>query len=156
MLALLLIAQLAATDVPCAVPVPEGTGAWKQVDATSVTFCVPAGWRVRGMRASYGGGSLRWQHSAPPPQTRQAAGPQSISGRSGGSGGASVRTQRQPEMIGGRQSEIWWQEGVGRLQTGVSFSQSPLFSITGEAAGDEQVKLQLAVYRTVRFVGSGG
>lgn len=46
--------------------------------------------------------------------------------------------------------------GVGRLQTGVSFSQPPQFSITGEAAGEEHVLTQLAVYRTIRFKETGG
>lgn len=59
-------------------------------------------------------------------------------------------------MIGGRQAEVWRQMGVGRLQTGVSFAQSPQFSIIGEAAGDEHVALQLAVFRTVRFIPSDG
>jgi len=151
---LILIAQLAAADVPCTVPVPENTGEWKQISASSVTFCVPSAWRVRGTRASYSGGSIRWQNSAPPVMTRQSSGPQSIGG--GGSANSTpVRTERLPETIGGRQAEVWRQMGVGRLATGVSFPQAPLFSIIGEAAGDEQVTVQLAVFRTVRFVSSG-
>jgi len=155
MLTLLVIAQLAAADVPCTVPVPEGTGEWKQVSATSVTFCVPASWRVRGTRASYSGGSIRWQNTASQATTRQASGPQSIGGRAA-PGSSAVRTERLPEVIAGRQAEVWRQMGVGRLQTGVSFAQAPQFSITGEAAGDEQVVLQLAVFRTVRFTNTGG
>jgi hypothetical protein len=155
MLTLLLIAQLAAADVPCAVPVPEGTGEWEQVSATNVTLCVPASWRVRGRRASYSGGSIRWQNTATQVMTRQATGPQSIAGGSSGSSSA-VRTERLPEVIAGRQAEVWRQMGVGHLATGVSFAQAPQFSITGEAAGDEQLVLQLAVFRTVRFTNSGG
>lgn len=155
MITLLLIAQLAAADVPCTVPVPENTGEWKQVNAVSVTFCVPAAWRVRGTRASYSGGSIRWQNSPPPVTTRQSTGPQSIGGGSSANS-TPVRTERLPEMIGGRQAEVWRQMGVGRLQTGVSFAQAPQFSIIGEAAGDEHVVLQMAVFRTVRFVNPGG
>lgn len=155
MMTLILIAQLAAADVPCTVPVPENTGEWKQLSATTVTFCVPASWRVRGTRASYSGGSIQWQNSPPPVMTRQSTGPQSIGGNSRASS-AQVRTERLPEMIGGRQAEVWRQMGVGRLQTGVSFAQAPQFSIIGEAAGEERVALQLAVYRTVRFTNPGG
>lgn len=152
---LILLAQLAVADVPCTVPVPENTGDWKQIEAPGVTFCVPSSWRVRGMRASYSGGSIRWQNAAPPAMTRQPGGVQSMGGRSSSSGPSSLRTERLPEMIGGRQAEIWRQMGVGRLQTGVSWPQ-PLFSIVGEAAGDEHVLLQMAVYRTVRFTGTDG
>ncbi len=150
MIALILIAQLAATDVPCSVPVPDSSGAWKQVEAENVTFCVPAGWRVRGTRASYGGGSIRWEHTASQGGSRQSAGPQSISG-SRNANSSPVRSEALPEMIGGRQAVVMRQMGVGRLQTSVVFSAPPQFSITGEAAGDEQVKVQLAVYRTIRF-----
>ena len=152
---LILLAQLAAADVPCTVPVPENTGDWKQISAPGVTFCVPATWRVRGTRASYSGGSVRWQNNATQVTTRQSSGPQSISGRSNPSSSA-VRTERVPEMVGGRQAEIWRQMGVGRLQSGVSFTQPPQFSITGEAAGEEHVLTQMAVYRTVRFTGTDG
>ena len=152
---LLLIAQLAAADVPCTVPVPENTGAWKQVTTTNATFCVPAAWRLRGTRASYSGGSIQWQNSSSQVMTRQSTGPQSIGGSSSGNS-SPVRTERLPETIGGRQAEVWRQMGVGRLQTGVSFAQAPQFSMTGEAAGDEHVVLQLAVFRTVRFTPSGG
>lgn len=155
MIALLLIAQLAAADVPCTVPVPEGSGEWKQVTAQNVTFCVPASWRVRGTRASYSGGTIRWQNTATQVMTRQSSGPQSISGRTSPNS-SQVRTERLPETIGGRQAEVWRQMGVGRLQTGVSFAQSPQFSITGEASGEEQVLLQLAVFRTVRFAETDG
>jgi hypothetical protein len=153
---LILIAQLAVADVPCTVPVPENTGDWKQITATNVTFCIPAAWRVRGMRASYGGGSIRWQNTAPPVMTRQATGPQSIAGSGTSANSSPVRTERLPETIGGRQAEVWRQMGVGRLQTGVSFAQSPQFFMTGEASGDENVNLQLAVFRTVRFIPSDG
>jgi hypothetical protein len=156
MMTLILIAQLAAADVPCTVPVPADSGEWKQISASSVTFCVPAAWRVRGTRASYSGGSIRWQNSAPPVMTRQSTGPTSISGGGGTSANSTpLRTERFPETIGGRQADVWRQTGVGRLQTGVSFAQAPLFSIIGEAAGDEQVAVQLAVFRTVRFVSPG-
>lgn len=148
---LLLVAQLAAADVPCTVPVPENSGEWKQVTATSVTFCVPASWRVRGTRASYSGGSIRWQNTASQGTARQASGPQSIGGRSNANS-SPVRSESNPEMIGGRQATVMRQMGVGRLQTSISFAQAPQFSITGEASGEEQVLLQLAVFRTVRFV----
>lgn len=147
---LILITQLAAADVPCAVPVPENTGEWKQVCAPSVTFCVPAAWRVRGMRASCSGGSIRWQITASQAGARASSGPQSIMGTTSANSSA-VRTEALPGVIGGRQATVMRQMGVGRLQTGVSFAQAPQFSITGEASGEEQVVLQLAVYRTVRF-----
>ncbi len=149
---LILIAQLAAADVPCTVPVPEGTGEWKQITSENVTFCVPAAWRVRGTRASYAGGSLRWQHESVRALTAMSpgSGPQNFSGSRNGNS-SPVRTESVPEVIGGRQASVMRQMGVGRLQTHVNFLQPPLFSITGEAAGEEHVATQLAVYRTVRF-----
>ena len=150
MLALLLIAQLAATDVPCTVPVPAETGEWKQVSDASVTFCVPSTWRIRGTRAIYSGGNIQWQHNAPPVQTRSSSGPSSIGSSSRSAGASAVRTESFPEVIGGAQAEISWQTGVGRLQSRVSWRQ-PLFSMVGEAAGESQLQIQLAVYRTVRF-----
>jgi hypothetical protein len=108
------------------------------------------------MRANYTGGSIRWQNSAAPVTTRTTtSGPQTMGGRSTSSGPSNTRTERLPEMIGGRQAEIWRQMGVGRLQTGVSWAQ-PLFSMTGEAAGEEHVLTQMAVYRTVRFTSNDG
>ena len=155
---LVLIAQLAAADVPCTVPVPENTGAWKQVTAENVTFCVPANWRVRGTRASYGGGSIRWEHAtvrATP--SASASGPTSLTGRSNSSPNSTpVRSEALPEMIGGHQATVMRQMGVGRLQTSVNFPNPPQFSMTGEASGEEQVNLQLAVYRTVRFKETDG
>ena len=150
MLALLLIAQLAATDVPCTVPVPAETGDWKQVSDANVTFCVPSTWRIRGARAIYSGGNIQWQHSTPPAQTRSSSGPTSIGGSSRSDGGSSVRTENFSEMIGGAPAEMSRQTGVGRLQSRVSWRQ-PLFSMVGEAAGETQLQVQLAVYRTVRF-----
>lgn len=149
---LFLLAQLAAADVPCSVAVPENSGEWKQVVSENVTFCVPAAWRVRGTRASYAGGSLRWQHESVRAVTRLASssGPQSISGGRNPNS-TPVRTESVPEVIGGRPATVMRQMGVGRLQTHVTFTQPPLFSISGEAAGDEHVTTQLAVYRTVRF-----
>lgn len=148
---LILIAQLAAADVPCTVPVPEGSGEWKQITSENVTFCVPATWRVRGTRASYAGGSLRWQHeSVRASASSSSSGPQSFSGARNPNS-SPVRTESVPEVIGGRQASVMRQMGVGRLQTHVNFLQPPLFSITGEAAGEEHVATQLAVYRTVRF-----
>lgn len=150
MLALLLIAQLAVADTACTVPVPEGSGEWKQVTDASVTFCVPASWRIRGTRASYSGGSIRWQFASPPVARNSGGGPTTLTGGSRSTGASAVRSQSLPEMIGGVQATVAWQEGVGRLTSSVIFQQ-PLFSIAGEAAGDEQIKTQLAVYRTVRF-----
>ncbi|MCC7003376.1 MAG: hypothetical protein IT357_14560 [Gemmatimonadaceae bacterium] len=149
---LILLAQLAAADVPCTVPVPEGTGEWKQITAENVTFCVPATWRVRGTRASYAGGSIRWQHTANRVMIRSGStsSPQNISGSSNANS-SPVRTESVPEIIAGRQATVMRQMGVGRLATSVNFTQPPPFSISGEAAGEEHVTIQLAVYRTVRF-----
>lgn len=150
MLALLLIAQLAVADTACTVPVPQGSGEWKQVTDGDATFCVPASWRVRGTRASYSGGSIRWQHAPPPAARSSSGGPTTLTGGARSQGASNVRTESFPEMIGGVQANLAWQVGVGRLTSSVIFRQ-PLFSIAGEAAGEEQIQTQLAVYRTVRF-----
>jgi hypothetical protein len=155
-------AQAAAT--PCAVPVPPNTGEWKQVQGSGITFCVPADWRVANQRANYSGGTVRWQYSlgrgtmTVTTTTTVASGgaagrgPGSIanSGARGSAGTTMGRRVTTNEMIGGQMADIWFEEGNGRVGTGITFRDPPL-SFTGEAAGSDNVALQLAVYRTIRF-----
>ena len=157
-------ASSAATE-PCNVPVPANSAGWKLVQGTGWTMCVPADWRVSTNRATYSGGTVRWQNGqARLPVTVTSV---RVVGGSGatstGSSGTSIanaggtragttmgRRQSLSEMIGGQMATIWSEEGNGRVGTGVSFRE-PQLSMTGEASGQRNVELQLAVYRTIRF-----
>ncbi len=149
-------AAQAATQ-PCNVVLPEGSGQWKLIEGVGFTMCVPAEWRVANTRATYAGGTIRWQNSqARLPFTvtsvRGAPSATSMGGNTSSTASTNVgRRQGVSEMIGGQMASIWSEEGNGRVGTGVSFRDPPL-SITGEASGKQNVQLQLAVYRTIRFV----
>jgi hypothetical protein len=141
----------------CTVPVPANSGEWKLVEATGFTFCVPSSWRVSSTRASYSGGNIRWQSGAERlPFTVQSGGPGRMTSTSIANGGSSsagttmARRETFSEMIGGQMASLSREEGTGRVATGVGFRDPPVY-FTGEASGQENVQLQIAVYRTIRF-----
>lgn len=141
----------------CNVPVPANTGAWKRVDGTGFTFCVPVTWRISRTRANYAGGTLRWDNAPQRLPVTVQGGPSgrmsstSIANGGGSSAGTTMaRRGSFSEMIGGQMATITREEGTGRVATGVSFRDPPLY-FTGEASGQENVLLQIAVYRTIRF-----
>ncbi len=149
-------ASAQAAAAPCPVPVPPNTGEWRKVDGTGITFCVPVSWRVANQRAIYSGGTVRWQYggariNTPAPNTG-GRGPGSITsvGARTSAGTTMGRRVTTNEMVGGQMADIFFEEGNGRVSTGASFRDPPL-TFTGEATGQDNVALQLAVYRTIRF-----
>lgn len=144
---------------PCNVAVPDGSGQWKLVEGVGFTMCVPSDWRVANTRATYSGGTVRWQsqerrEAFTVTSVRGASTPSATSmGNAGGSRASTTIARRQgvSEMIGGQMATIWSEEGNGRVGTGVEF-RDPRLVITGEASGQQNVQLQLEVYRTIRFV----
>ena len=147
-----------ADSTACTRPVPPNTGEWKMVEVTNVTFCVPADWRVSANQARARGNTIRWGNAAVArQQVTVSGGPGGMSrtsiANSGGSSAGTTMARRitENEVIGGQMANIWYEEGTGRVATGVSFTERP-FAITGEASGRANVDLQLAVYRTVRFI----
>lgn len=144
---------------PCTVPVPENTGQWKQVAITNVTFCVPVAWEVSLTQARATGNRLTWGSAAQRTQMVVSGGPGGMSTTSIANAGASssgttmARRITENAMIGGRMGNVWYEEGTGRVATGISFTDvRPYFAMTGEASGKANVELQLAIYRTIRHV----
>lgn len=142
---------------PCPVPVPPNTGDWKLVEITNVTFCVPSGWQVSATQARANGNRLNWGAtqqrvqvvvSGMPPGQMSGT---SIANAGGSSAGTTMgRRITENAMIGGQMGTMWYEEGTGRVGTGISFSR-PTFAMVGEASGKDNVQLQLAIYRTIRF-----
>ncbi len=145
---------------PCSVPVPENTGQWKQVQITNASFCVPVTWQVSASQARATGNRVRWDAAAQRVQVVVVGGPQGMSSTSIANGGSTSRggttmARRITEnaMIGGQMANVWYEEGTGRVATGIAFTDvRPYFAMTGEASGKANVELQLAIYRTIRLV----
>jgi hypothetical protein len=143
---------------PCTVPVPENTGQWKQVEITNVTFCVPLSWQVSATQARATGNRITWGTSAQRAAFRVAGVSGGMSATSianaGGSSGGTTMARRitENELIGGQMGSIFYEEGTGRVATGISFANvNPTFAMTGEASGKANVDLQIAIYRTIRI-----
>jgi hypothetical protein len=143
---------------PCSVPVPENTGQWKQVEIPNATFCVPVTWEVSLTQARATGNRLTWGAQAQRQQvtvTRVQGGMSATSiANSGASSSGTTMARRITEnaMIGGQMANVWFEEGTGRVATGIAFTDvRPYFAMTGEASGKANVELQLAIYRTIRF-----
>lgn len=154
LVAVLSVQASAQDGQPCNVPVPPNTGDWKLVEITNVSFCVPVSWQVSATQVRTAGNRIRWG-------TTVARTPSSADGRSGtsianagGSRGGTDMARRitEFERIGDQMASVWYEEGTGRVATGVSFTDlRPPFSMTGEASGRANVDLQIAIYRTIRI-----
>ncbi len=98
---------------------------------------------------------MRWQYSLRRGEAFVVGGnrgPGTIANTGRGSAGTAIaRRVSNDEVIGGEMGNIWFEEGNGRVATGVTFTEARV-SFTGEASGKQNVDLQLAVYRTIRFV----
>ena len=143
---------------PCPVSVPPNTGDWKLVEITNITFCVPSAWQVSATQARATGNRLTWGTSQQRGQVRVVGVPAGqMSGSSIANAGASsagttmARRITENVMVGGQMGAMWYEEGTGRVATGISFTR-PTFSMAGEASGKANVELQLAIYRTIRFI----
>lgn len=143
---------------PCPVPVPPNTGDWKLVEITNITFCVPSGWQVSATQARATGNRLSWGSTTQRVQVVVSGMPPGqMSGSSIANAGASsagttmARRITENVMVGGQMGAMWYEEGTGRVATGISFTR-PTFSMAGEASGKANVDLQLAIYRTIRFI----
>ena len=151
---------LATAEVPrCTVVVPEaGEEMWREVRATRFTFCVPVNWRPLGAPARGGAdartwrggtGSITWgtgEHRPRRIATAQVivrAGEPLPSAPPG-------QVRRFTEVIDERVAQLWDNEFEGKHYTGATWSR-PAVYLEGEATDPATARLQLAVYRTVRF-----
>ncbi|HEX8211492.1 MAG TPA: hypothetical protein VF584_15075 [Longimicrobium sp.] len=141
---------------PCTVTVPGAdlTG-WREVRATGFTFCVPAGWRpvgrVRnGVDASTwrgGGGEVKWgtgEYRSGKVVTRV------VSVRAGNPLPEPTGVKRFSEVIGGKLADLYDNEFEGDFYTGAKWT-NPAVYVAGESRDAVTARLQLQVFRTVRF-----
>ena len=137
----------AATLPPCQVET-EPSRDWRQVTNDLISFCVPAGWTLRGPNQWQGrGGSIRW-----------AAGPQGPGGRApmAGAGDPTAdQRYRQTEVIGGFPAELWMVRIESQYQTGADWRSPQEMHMRGSATSEAAAELQLDIFRTARPAGSG-
>ncbi|MGH7662705.1 MAG: hypothetical protein ACRENI_00155 [Gemmatimonadaceae bacterium] len=136
----------------------DAAGVWQEVRATGFTFCVPANWRPVG-------GSPAGDHDA----TTWRGDGGSISWRVGEYRPRPIRTEiatvrvgdplpaaspgeirHFDEVIGGRRATLWDNQFEGEYYTGAKWV-SPAIYLEGETRSRGSARLQLDVYRTVRF-----
>ena len=151
------LASDAAEAVPCSVPVLKATEPWRRVQARDFTFCVPTSWRPAGNRSANGidartwrgeGGSITWGTGAHRP--RRVATAQVIVRAGEPLPPPPGQVRRFGEIIDGRPADMWDNEFEGKHYTGAEWSQ-PAVYIEGDATTPATARIQLAVYRTVRF-----
>ena len=151
------VTSAAAEVLPCAVPVPEpAREPWRQVRATGFTFCVPASWRPTGRpegrsvdaRTWRGGsGSITWGRGEYRPQRTES---RIAIVRAGEPLPSPGQVRRFTEVIDGRPAELWDNEFEGKHYTGARWTGQAVY-LEGEATDPATARLQLVVYRTVRF-----
>lgn len=143
---------------PCSVTVPgtDVTG-WKEVRAAGFTFCVPASWRPAG-RARNGvdartwrgaGGEVAWGTGTYRSTTTITT---VVTVRSGDPLPAPPAGQvnRFAEVIGGSVADLWDNQFDGKHYTGAKWARPSVY-VAGESRDAMTARLQLHVYRTVRF-----
>lgn len=141
---------------PCTAVVPGAdlTG-WREVRATGFTFCVPASWRPAGRARNGvdartwrgGGGEVKWgtgSHRSVVTVTTVVSGPVSAMPQ------PAVQVNRLSEVIGGRVADLWDNEFDGNFHTGAAWN-APAMYVAGESRDRATARLQLQVFRTVRF-----
>jgi hypothetical protein len=135
---------------PCAVPVPESHGTWRQVQAEGFTFCVPTSWNpssppagggVERQRFYFNGGEMTWST----PKTRVG-------------GARRITTTTRPriaewtETISGQKAEFQTVEWTELRLVSARWPGSRV-TLSGEVRSLGDAELLKAVYRTVRFPG---
>jgi hypothetical protein len=132
----------AAALPPCQVET-EPSRDWRQVTADSISFCVPAGWTLRGQNQWQGrGGSIRW-----------AAGPLGAGGRASVEGAgdpAADQGYRQTEVIGGFPVALWVIRNESQYRTGAYWRTPREMHMRGTATSEAAAELQLDIFRTAR------
>lgn len=159
------VAETAAE--PCNVAVEATRGApWRLVRGEGFTFCVPATWRARARPTSagvdariwWGGqGSVTWGTGTYRPQRRTVTVATAVPASAAGGTGMppaplAGESRRSAETIGGYVADVWSNRFEGTHYTGAVWTMPARVHITGEAKSSVEADLQLAVYRTVRFV----
>lgn len=137
----------AVATTPCPVPPAVTTEEWRLVPGSGFSFCVPTSWRQVGAREWRGDGSVSWganagrrapfvissvDRGAPPPPSRP------------------VERDRRRESIAGKEAELSILVVGSRHLTSARW-EAPRLVFSGEAPSTEAARLQLDIFRTVRF-----
>jgi hypothetical protein len=159
------VAETAAE--PCNVAVEAARGApWRLVRGEGFTFCVPTTWRAGARRTSAGvdahiwrggQGSITWGTGTYQPQRRTVTVTTVVPASAVGGAGMppappAGASRRSAETIGGYVADVWSNQFEGTHYTGAVWTVPARVHITGESKSRVDADLQLAVYRTVRFV----
>ncbi|HYH79090.1 MAG TPA: hypothetical protein VEX86_04815 [Longimicrobium sp.] len=146
------VAGAAGNGCSAAVASADVSG-WRSVEADGFTFCVPPDWSVGGSGRSWSRGTARvtWGlgrtvAAADVPAMAQASS-QPAFACTGPSKGA--RIHPRPEMIGGRQAQVWRSRVRQGFYTGGHWS-APHFYIVGEASDAATADLEMTILRTAR------
>lgn len=149
---------------PCQVEVPEGRQEeWQEVRAEGFTFCVPGDWRADGARGWQGrNGSVTWGTGDFRQRAQVVTEVVEVRVEPGMSeremmraaeeqlGSRGVRTRNLSETVDGKRAEMWQTTADGTYSTGARWEQ-PRVYLTGRAQNARAARLQLGIYRTVRF-----
>lgn len=149
---------------PCQVEVPEGSRErWQEVRAEGFTFCVPGDWRPDGERGWRGrGGSVTWGTGKPGPVTGVATEVVAVEVQPGmtereieraAEEKLSLRAPRSrqfSEVVDGKRAEMWQMDMDNVVHTGAQWDAPQVF-LMGRARNERAARLQLGIFRTVRF-----
>lgn len=158
-------ARAQVPEEPCPFPVtgtPEDS--WRLVRAEGFTFCVPSSWKPAG-RAGRDGlsprkwrgrrGSIEWGKGEYRRETR--TGTMTVMVEVDENRPLMLPTPPPPdvrnftEVIDGRPAEMWDNRFGSTFSTGANW-RDPHVHVAGEASDHATVRLQMTIYRTVRFV----
>lgn len=146
---------------PCTVPTPTTDPPWREVRATSFSFCVPVSWRPQGTAPGAAvdprtwrseSGSITWGTGVPP--TRGVIVTESVILREGT---PPPHTMPRPdireytEVIGGRRAEVTETHSSNLHQTEARWRDPDVY-LHGQTANFATAQLLLAIHRTVRFL----
>jgi hypothetical protein len=132
----------------CEVPAPS-TEVWKQVDAGTFTFCVPATWRQTSGDTYRGeGGWIRWGTGSRP---RGRLVRSVVTVPAGQTPSVPGEQRRFTESIGGSVAELWDNQLDGTFYTGAEWKTPAPVYVYGQSKSFSVRNKQLQVYRTVRF-----
>lgn len=136
----------AADSTACEVAPANSRESWKQVAAPGFTFCVPASWKRAGDTRWNGRGFVTWTRSTVREKVPFSVGRMTTRDMPAPSAGP----QRMTETIGGQRAELSFLPSQGRYLTTADW-ESPVLRFRGEAPNEQSMKLQLDIFRTVRF-----
>ena len=139
-------AAAAADSTACEAAPANSRESWKQVAAPGFTFCVPASWKRAGDTRWNGRGFVTWTRSTVREKVPFSVGRMTTRDMPAPSAGP----QRMTETIGGQRAELSFLPSQGRYLTTADW-ESPVLRFRGEAPNEQSMKLQLDIFRTVRF-----